>query len=52
MSFKRGLYDATLNPTPTSVNQSYLAESRLMGGIHILFNDRFDVARMKRVKID
>jgi hypothetical protein len=52
MSFKRGLYNAALNTTPASVNQSNLAESRLMGGIDVLFNDRFDVARMKRVKIE
>ena len=52
MPFERGLDDSALHAPATAVDQSHLAKSRLMRGLDVFFNDRFDVLRRERVEID
>jgi hypothetical protein len=52
MTFERGLNDAALHATPTSVNQSHLTKSRAVRGIHVLFDNGLDVSWLEGVQIE
>ena len=52
MPLERLLHDAALNALAAAVNQPHLAQSRLVRGVHVLLDDRLDVARREGVEIE
>jgi hypothetical protein len=50
--FQRLLNDAALNALAAPVNEPHLAKPRLVGGIHILFDNRLDIAGSERVQVE
>ena len=52
MPIERLLNDAALNATAAAVNETDFAESRIVRRVHVLFNDRLDVARIEGMEVD
>ena len=52
MVFERPLHDGTLHALAASVNESNLGEARCVRCVDVLLDDRRDVARRERVKIE
>jgi len=52
MPLEGGLHDAALDAATAPVDETHLAQTRLVSGVHVLFDNGLDVARMERVKID
>ena len=52
MSLEDRLHDAALNASPAAMNEPQLAQACVVGGAHVLVDDRRDIARRERVEID
>jgi hypothetical protein len=52
MALERLLDDATLNAFAAPMDEADFPEARLVGGVHVLFDDRRDVARREGVEIE
>jgi hypothetical protein len=52
MAFERLLDDATLDAFAAAVNQANLAEPSLVRRVHVLFDDRLDIAWLEGVQIE
>ena len=52
MALERLLNDAALDAFPASVDQTHFTQACLMGGVHVLLDHRFDVARGEGVQIE
>ena len=52
VSFERLLHDAPLNPFAPSVNEPYLTETGVVGGVHVFFDNGLDLAGRKRMKVE
>src|SRR5438309_8073679 len=52
MPFERLLDDAPLHTAATSMNEAHLAQTALPGDVHVLLDDRFDVARLEGVEVE
>ena len=46
------LHDAALDALAAAVNQPDLAQARLVRGVHLLLDDRLDIARREGVEIE
>src|SRR5437867_4002824 len=46
------LDDAALNAAAAPVNEADLAKPAIPGGVDVLLDDRFDVARLERVEVE
>jgi hypothetical protein len=52
VALERLLHDPALDALAAAVNEAHFAQSRLVGGVHVLFDDGRDVARGERVQVD
>jgi len=52
VAFERLLDDAALDPLAAAVNETYLAETRLVGGADVLVDDRPDIPGREGVEIE
>ena len=52
MTLEDGLHDAPLNASPAAMNEPQLAQACVVGGAHVLVDDRRDIARRERVEIE
>src|SRR5687767_12489313 len=51
MPLERLLHDPALDPLASAVNEADFAQARLMGCVHVLFDDRLDIPRRERMQI-
>ena len=49
--FEGLLHDAALHASASSMNQANLAQAGFVGGVHVFFDHRLDVARGERVEV-
>ena len=52
MFLERLLNDSALNTLAAAMNEAHLIEARFVCSVHVLFDNRFDVARCKGVQIE
>jgi hypothetical protein len=52
MALERRLHDAALNAATAPVNDPHFEQTGLAGGVHVLFDDRRDVARREGVQVE
>ena len=52
MPFERLLDDPPLHALAAPVDEAHLAQARLVGGVHVLFDEGLDVAGSKGVEIE